>query len=64
MDVSPVSAQPPVAPSQPTTSEMLDDAALFEAMAQGALSVGVSLLNSLMGETLATLAEPFGDPDK
>ena len=65
MDVTAIASTPPTtaAPSDGGLSAA-DEAAVFDQMAQGILSTGLSLMNSVIGDVISSISEPFGDPDQ
>lgn len=64
MDVAAVTATGPAASSDSGATLPGSDAAVFEKMVQGVLTAGLSLMNSMVGDTIDALNEPFGDPDQ
>lgn len=64
MDVAAVTATEPAVPSGMGSVPPVDEAAIFEKMVQGMLTVGATLMNSAVGDTIDALNEPFGDPDQ
>ena len=45
-------------------SSSLDDEAVFNQMAQGMVTSGLAIINTLVGDAIDSLSEPFGDPDQ
>lgn len=64
MDVAAVTGSQPVVSSGADTTVPDGDAALFDKMVQGVLTAGLTLMNSMVGDTISALDEPFGDPDQ
>lgn len=65
MDVTPIASTPPT-PAAPSSGGLsaTDEAAVFDQMVQGVLSTGLSLMNSVVGDVISSISEPFGDPDQ
>lgn len=65
MDILPVSPPAAALPDQATSAlSASDEAALFDQMVQGTLMSGLSLMNTVVGDAIDAIAEPFGDPDQ
>lgn len=57
------SVQMPAA-SEGSAAAASDQATIFNAMMKGMLTGGMSLMNSIVGDTMAAIADPSGDPDQ
>ena len=64
MTTAPITPAPPVgaADAAPAPADP-DQSALFTQLATGGIAVGMMLMNSVVGDTLESINEPFGDPD-